>query len=131
MSAVVVSSYYESIPNADTDLFSKDKIIVVDSKVLMIDVYNEMEAYYVCGIINSPNVIEVIDGYAVSTNRGVDVLKYIAIPKYDSSNPMHAKIAKMSKTIHMLAKENKEFKLQEQELSDEVFLLFTGSIDQL
>jgi hypothetical protein len=128
MSAVVVSSYYESIPNADTDLFSKDKIIVVDSKVLMLDVYNEMEAYYICDIINSPNVIEVIDGYAVSTNRGVDVLKYIAIPKYDPSNPIHAKIAETSKTIHLLVKENEKFKLQEQELSAEVFLLFTGCI---
>jgi hypothetical protein len=128
MSAVVVSRYYESIPNADIDLFSKDKVIVVDSKVLMLDVYNEMEAYYVCGIINSPNVIEVIDGYAVSTNRGVDVLKYIAIPKYDPSNPIHAKIAETSKTIHLLAKENEKFKLQEKELSAEVFLLFTGCI---
>ena len=69
MSAVVVSTYLQSIPNADPTLFSKDKIIVVDSKVLMLDVYNEQEAYYVCGIINSPNIIEVVDGYAVSTNQ--------------------------------------------------------------
>ncbi len=45
--------------------------MVVDSKVLMLDVYNEMEAYYVCGIINSPSIIEVVDGYAISTNRGL------------------------------------------------------------
>ena len=100
MSAVVVSSYYESIPDADHDLFAEDKPIVVDSKVLMLDIYNEMEAYYICGIINSPSVIEVVDGYAISTNRGVDVLKYIAIPKYDSDNEVHAKIAFISKTIH-------------------------------
>ena len=100
MSAVVVSSYYESVPEANKDLFSEDKPIVVDSKVLMLDVYDEMEAYYVCGIINSPSVTEVVDGYAISTNRGVDVLKYIAIPKYDSDNEVHAKIANISREIH-------------------------------
>lgn len=71
MSAVVVSTYLNCVPDADDDLFVEDKPIVVDSKVLMLDVYDEMEAYYVCGIINSPSVIEVVDGYAISTNRGV------------------------------------------------------------
>ena len=64
-----------------------------------------MEAYYVCGIINSPSIIEVVDGYAISTNRGVDVLKYIAIPKYDSDNDLHTKIADTSKKIHQKKKE--------------------------
>lgn len=100
MSAVVVSSYLNSIPDADGGLFMEDKPIVVDSKVLMLDVYDEMEAYYVCGIINSPSVIEVVDGYAISTNRGVDVLKYIAIKKYDETNAVHRKIAEISKNIH-------------------------------
>lgn len=45
MSAVVVSSYNKSIPNADTSLFSKDKKVVVDSKVLMLGLYDEMEAF--------------------------------------------------------------------------------------
>lgn len=100
MSAVVASTYFASVPNVDKELFSQDKPIVVDSKVLMLDVYDEMEAYYVCGIINSPSIIEVVDGYAISTNRGVDVLKYIAIPKYDGANETHYSIANISKTIH-------------------------------
>lgn len=125
MSAVVVSSYLESIPDADAELFSEDKIIVVDSKVLMLDLYDEMEAYYVCGIINSPNVIEVVDGYAVSTNRGVDVLKYIAIPKYDKGNTVHSRIARISKEIHELAQSNGSYQQLESDLSDAVFKLFS------
>lgn len=46
MSAVVVSSYNKSIPNADTSLFSRDKEIVVDSKVLMLGLYDERSLYY-------------------------------------------------------------------------------------
>lgn len=129
MSAVVVGSYLESIPNADEELFSEDKPIVVDSKVLMLDVYDKMEAYYVCGIINAPSIIEVIDGYAISTNRGTDVLKYIAIEKYDSDNHYHREIAKLSIAIHEemkdIEKPNAIVKKLEKELDEKVFNLFT------
>ena len=100
MAAVVVGHYSESIPGADPELFSADKVIVVDSKVLMLDMYDKMEAHYVCGIINSPSVIRVIDGYAIATNRGVDVLKYLAIPKYDSASVLHSEIAARSVGLH-------------------------------
>ncbi len=124
MSAVVVSTYYKSVPNANRNLFKRDKRIVVDSKVLMLGLDNEDEAYYVCGIINAPNVVEVIDGYAIPTNRGVDVLKYIAIPKYNQDNPIHKKIADISKEIHVLAKDGKKYGDKEKELTEIVYALF-------
>lgn len=43
------------------------------SKVLMLGLENAEEAYYVCRIINAEDIVKVIDGYAISTNRGVDV----------------------------------------------------------
>lgn len=124
MSAVVVSSYYNSVLNPDYNIFTEDKIIVVDSKVLMLDLQEEMEAYYVCGIINAPNVAKVVDGYAISTNRGVDVLKYIAIPKYDKGNELHQQISIISKQIHKLAAEGNNYQLEEENLSAKVFELF-------
>lgn len=128
MSAVVVSTYLNSVPDADDDLFVEDKPIVVDSKVLMLDVYDEMEAYYVCGIINSPSVIEVVDGYAISTNRGVDVLKYIAIAKYDEENDVHRSIAEISKNIHEKMKESSgkaNITQLENALNEEIHKLFS------
>lgn len=126
MSAVVVGSYFESIPNADRDLFSEDKTIVVDSKVLMLGLDDFDEAHYICGILNSKDVVDVIDGYAVSTNRGVDVLKYLAIPKYDSTNDNHRNISNLSKNIHTeMRKSNpKGIKQLEKELNVEVRGLF-------
>lgn len=100
MSAVVVGSYLESVPNADKTLFSEDKTIVVDSKVLMLGLGDCAEAHYVCGIINAKDIVDVIDGYAISTNRGVDVLRYLAIPKFDSSIRTHQTIADISEEIH-------------------------------
>ena len=83
-----------------------------------------MEAYYVCGIINAPIITEVVDGYAISTNRGVDVLKYIAIPKYDPTDEKHNVIADISKRIHGKAAEGKDYSALENQLSDAVFSLF-------
>lgn len=126
MSAVVIGSYFESIPNADKTLFSADKTIVVDSKVLMLGLFDFDEANYICGILNAKDVVMVIDGYAISTNRGVDVLKYLAIPKYDFTNNIHKNIAKLSKDIHIeMKKENfNEIKQLEEKLNKEVRSLF-------
>ena len=130
MSAVVASTYLKCIPGADPNLFSEDKVVVVDSKVLMLDVYNESEAYYVCGIINAPNITRVVDGYAVSTNRGVDVLKYIAIPKYDPTKAIHVRIAELSKAIHKAAESDSDYRELEQQLSSAVHTLFVGSMPE-
>ena len=124
MAAVVVSTYLESIPNADPKLFSTDKVVVVDSKVLMLGTDIEKEAYYVCGIINCPLISKVIDSYAVSLNRGTDVLKYIAIPKYDSNNEIHLLIADTSKEIHILARNGQQYNTELNKLDSLIKRLF-------
>lgn len=126
MSAVVVSSYLESVPDADPNLFSEDKVVVVDSKVLMLGLYDFDEANYICGILNSKTIVEIIDSYAISTNRGVDVLKYLAIPKYDSNNIIHKNISELSKKIHINVKNKKIEEIDQLEiiLDEEVKKVF-------
>jgi len=125
----VVGTYLESIPNADKTLFTNDKIIVVDSKVLMLALYNKDEAHYVCGILNAPDIINVIDSYAISTNRGTDVLKYLAIPQYCSDNETHNNISNISKQIHIEMRNKEITKVElsrlENELNKNVKTLFT------
>jgi len=77
---------------------------VVDSKVLFLSTDNHKEAYYVCGILNSNVITKIIDGYAVKTNRGTDVLKYIWIPKYDENNQNMVDISIQSMRIHQIAR---------------------------
>lgn len=100
MAAVAVGSYYNSVTAADNSLFDEDKTIVVDSKILLLALNDELEAYYVSGILNAPNIRDVIDGYAISTNRGTDVLKYLAIPKFEPNKRLHVDIANISNAIH-------------------------------
>ncbi|MFQ7349878.1 MAG: hypothetical protein ACLRN4_08250 [Anaerococcus vaginalis] len=128
MSAVSISSYYESI-KPDLKIFTKDKPIVVDSKVLMLDTDTLAESYFVSGILNSKIITNIIDGYAISTNRGIDVLKNIAIPKFDETNPNHLNISNISKSIHEIARKEyknntNEIKNLENELNIEVKKMF-------
>ena len=69
-----------------------------------------------------------IDGYAISTNRGVDVLKYVAIPLFDKSNSLHLEIARKSKEIHLVAKNtvsDNSIPAMEKELDTLVVKLFS------
>lgn len=124
MSAVVVSTYNQTITNADIDIFSTDKIIVVDSKVLMYGTDNKSEAYYLCGILNSQCIVEIIDSYAIATNRGVDVLKYLAIPQFDNNDTLHTTISNISFNIHELFRKNKKYHNEEILLNKMVQKLF-------
>ena len=129
MSAVTIGSYFESVKGADKELFAGDKNIVVDSKVLMLALYNKEEAYYISGILNSPNIREVIDGYAISINRGTDVLKYLAIPKFDIENVLHCALSHKSLEIHSymrkLSHETGVIQQFESEINEIVYKLFT------
>ena len=42
----------------------------------------------------------------ISTNRGADVIKYIAINKYDEINSIHRRIEEISKDIHDQMRKN-------------------------
>lgn len=108
MAAVTVSSYFETIETHNKEIFANDKPIVVDSKVLMLALDCKEEAFYVCGVINSPIVRKVIDGYAIFTNRGIDVLKNIYIPKFNKSLKVHNDIARISMQIHEKYNTNKK-----------------------
>ena len=123
-SAVAIGRY-SSLPNAELHLFQgEDKPVVVDSKVLMLATSSMQEAYYVSGILNSSTIRDIIDAYAVGLNRGVDVLKNIAVHKFDISNPVHLKIASCSENIHTLAKVGADYSLKEKELDKLVQKLY-------
>ena len=77
-----------------------DKVVLTDSKVLFLSLDNEEEAYYVCGILNSKIIETVIQNYTINTNRGIDIVNNIKIPKYSSRNIKHKDIVGYSKQAH-------------------------------
>jgi len=86
------------------------KTIVVPETVSFFPVDNELEAHYLCAIINSRPVRNFIKSFS-SAGRGfggTSVMEHIAIPKFDPQNPLHQRLAEISKKCHKLKEENKE-----------------------
>jgi hypothetical protein len=100
MTATVVSTH--------NDKFLGDKMIVTDSKVLYVSFDSLQEAHYLCGILNSRIIGEIIEAYTIDTQRGVDIVKNINVPNFDPKNKYHSEISKLSISAHSYYKsENK------------------------
>lgn len=94
---------------------------------------NETKAHYLCAIINSTPVREFIKSFS-SAGRGFgtpSVMNHVGIPKFDSENELHQKLAHLSKTLHGLKAENKldEVARLEKEVDDSVCKLFGVEIE--
>ena len=71
---------------------------------------NENEAHYLCAIINSRPVLEFIKSYS-SAGRGFgtpSVMDHVGIPRFDSQNELHQKLALLSKTLHKFKANDKK-----------------------
>jgi type I restriction-modification system DNA methylase subunit len=86
------------------------KTVIPLHTVALIATNNESEAHYLCAIINSKPVREFIKSFS-SAGRGFgtpSVMEHVGIPKFDSQNPLHQKLAEISKKCHQLKAEGKE-----------------------
>lgn len=83
-----------------SDDFITNKTVVTDSKVLFVAFDNEMEAHYLCGVLNSSFIEKIIQGYTIDTNRGTDIVANIKIPQFDPTNKKHLAIANISLKAH-------------------------------
>jgi SAM-dependent methyltransferase len=100
---------------------------------------NELEAHYLCAIINSKPVRDFVKSFS-SAGRGFgtpSVMEHIGIPKFDPKNELHLKLAEISKKCHQLKVEGKEEEIRElenenDELVKELFgITFIGDGDDL
>lgn len=82
------------------DEYLGNKTIVTDSKVLFVPLNNKDEAFYLCGILNSRVIGEIVEAYTIDTQRGVDIVKNINIPLYDDENAIHKQISNLSQYAH-------------------------------
>jgi type I restriction-modification system DNA methylase subunit len=75
---------------------------------------NELEAHYLCSIINSKQVRDFIKSFS-SAGRGFgapSVMDHIGIPKFNPKNPTHKRLAEISKECHRLKEEYYKLKVE-------------------
>ena len=88
----------------------------------------ENEAHYLCAILNSTSVRKFIKSYS-SAGRGFgtpSVMEHVGIPKFNTDNPLHKKLSKLSKSLHKLRSDEKEEDIGtlEEEVDKTVWKLF-------
>ncbi|HRD22802.1 MAG TPA: N-6 DNA methylase [Candidatus Hydrothermia bacterium] len=93
------------------------KIIIGTDTTSLFSTDSESEAHYLCAIINSKPVRDFIKSFS-SAGRGFgtpSVMEHVGIPKFDPKNPLHQKLAEISKKCHQLKAEGKEKEIEKLE----------------
>lgn len=91
-SSVVVS-------NTDVPLIG-NRPYVPDHKIYFVDMYNESEAYYLCGLLNAPIVREYVESHTISIQVS-NIFKHMNLPKFDHGSPKHFELANTIKSAHI------------------------------
>jgi hypothetical protein len=77
------------------------RVYVPDHKLYFAD-FNEPEpAYFLCGLLHSAIIKEMIEAHNVATNMG-DIFKHVSLPRFNVDNSEHNKLAQLVKLAHGL-----------------------------
>jgi hypothetical protein len=72
---------------------------VPDHKIFFVAFDDEVEAHYLCGLLNSRTVAEYVEAHNVAINIG-DVFKHMRLPRFEPSNVRHKRISELCKEAH-------------------------------
>lgn len=72
---------------------------IADHKLYFADFKKPEPAYYLCGLLHSEIVKEMIEAHNVATNMG-DIFKHVSLPAYSASDARHAQLVELVKTAH-------------------------------
>ena len=100
------------------------KTVIPLHTVALISTDTEIEAHYLCAIINSKPVRDFIKSFS-SAGRGFgtpSVMEHVGIPKFDPKNPLHQKLAEISKKCHQLKAEGKEKEIEKLEKENDALV---------
>lgn len=56
--------------------------------------------HYLCSVLNSNVIEQIIQDYTINTNRGTDIVKNIRIPKFDVNSDIHIRLAQLYMECH-------------------------------
>jgi len=89
--AAVVTS--DSVPGYGS------RVYVPDHKLYFADFEEPEPAYFLCGLLHSEIIKEMIEAHNVATNMG-DIFKHINLPNFDAGNREHIKLSDLVRLAH-------------------------------
>lgn len=75
------------------------RVYVPDHKLYFADFKEPEPAYFLCGLLHSEIVKEMIEAHNVSTNMG-DIFKHVSLPQFDLLNSAHIDLANLVQQAH-------------------------------
>ncbi|HEL1756603.1 TPA: N-6 DNA methylase [Streptococcus suis] len=100
------------------DNFIGQKLVLPNEKVMYISTDDEMEAYYLCGVLSSTLVADCVRSYMNPTSISAHVLDKLNIPNFDNTNITHLQIANACKEGHLDGQIDKQIKIIDKLLID-------------
>lgn len=95
----LASGMISSVISSNNKGKASEKMIIPDHNLLMIPFSNELEANYLCGVLNSKIINDFVTSY-ISWFYSSHILEHINIPDFDKNNVNHIEIAKISVLAH-------------------------------
>lgn len=116
----IASEFISAVIGTVPDKYLGEKLLIPNEKVMYISTDNELEAYYICGILSSTKISECIKSYMNPTCISAHVLNKLNIEEYDLNNALHNQIAFICKEGHN-HKDIKEYIEQIDELVEQIY----------
>jgi SAM-dependent methyltransferase len=88
------------------------KPIIPDHKLVMVGFKREVEAHYVCALLNSSPARLFVDSYVINTQFSPHLFEKLAIPDFDAQNKSHVRLSKLSKQAHETTNRHEETELK-------------------
>ncbi len=108
------------------DKFLGEKEIMPDNTIGYISFDNEIEAHYVCALLNSDTVEKQFESRSSKSKWGIsiDAVANIPIPKFDKKNDIHVQLVKLSIKAHISTndKELVQIEAQVEKLAEKVLV---------
>jgi hypothetical protein len=76
---------------------------VSNEKLMLVACENDQEAHYLCATLNSSPIRLAVRGFFVETQIAPHVIERLCIPRFDPANPVHIRLAELSKEAHAAA----------------------------
>ncbi|MDE7260553.1 MAG: SAM-dependent methyltransferase [Oscillospiraceae bacterium] len=96
----IASEFICAVIGAADDPFLGVKTVLPNEKIMYVSTDDEMEAYYLCGVLSSTLIAECVKSYMNPTSISTHVLNKLYIPDYDKGNEVHREIALLCKSGH-------------------------------
>ena len=78
-------------------------VVMPDHKLMLVACSTDKETFYICALLNSSPAELTIWAYAIAIQQDTHIVENVRIPKFDESDPVHRRLAKLSKQAHELA----------------------------